>query len=276
MPFVQAGAVRLHYVERGAGPEPLVFIHGYTSSLRAWNPILPRLSSRYRAIAFDLRGAGESDKPPTGYGPRIYAEDIHAATRALGIDTFTLIGHSMGGVTAMQFAVLYPERLRRLVLVAPAPSGGIVVDPALRAQMKAIHHNVELRRKVLSTLVVRPTSAAEIERRIEDSLRWSDAALDEAWEAMAAIRLSDAVARLHTPTLMVVGDRDGLRAANLEDAQRIPNCALHVFYRVGHEIPHDVPEEFIALLDDFVQHGVMREDAATRRAELLKSLEVTA
>ena len=167
MPYVQAGTVRLHYIEHGSGAEPLDFIHGYTSSRRAWHPVLYRLPGRYRAFAFDLRGAGESDKPPTGYGPAVYAEDIHLATKELGLEGFTLIGHSMGGVTAMQFAVLFPERLRRMVLVAPAPSGGIVVDPALRAQMKAIHHNVELRRKVLSTLVVRPTSAAEIDRALE-------------------------------------------------------------------------------------------------------------
>lgn len=276
MPFVQAGDVKLHYVERGSGPEPLVFIHGYTSSLRAWNPILPRLSSRYRAFAFDLRGAGDSDKLPNGYGPRAYAEDIDIATRALGLDTFTIIGHSMGGVTAMQFAVLFPERLRRMVLVAPAPSGGIVVDPAIRAQMKAIHHNVELRRKMMGTLVVRPTSAAEIDRRIEDSLRWSDVALDEAWQAMADLRLSEDIARLQTPTLMVAGDRDTLRAANLEDAQRIPNCALHVFYRVGHEIVHDVPDEFVALLDDFVTYGPAQGDPAVQRAELIKALQAQA
>jgi pimeloyl-ACP methyl ester carboxylesterase len=272
MPFVKAGDVRLHYVEHGSGPEPLVFVHGYTSSRRVWEHILPRLPGQYRAFAFDLRGAGESDKPEGGYGPPIFAEDIHLATLALGLDSFTYIGHSMGGVTGMQLAVSHPQRLRRLVLVAPAPSGGVTTDPADHTLMKAIRGNRELRRRTIRALAVRPTADSEIERRIEDNLRWPEAAYDEAWEAMRHIRISGEVARIETPTLMVVGDRDTLRAANLEDAQRIPNCALQVFYRVGHEIPHDVPDELVAVLDDFIQNGAAAPMTTAQRAELVRSL----
>ncbi|MGI8552251.1 MAG: alpha/beta fold hydrolase [Dehalococcoidia bacterium] len=109
MPYVQAGEVRLHYIEYGSGPEPLVFIHGFTSSTNAWSETLPQLPERYHAYALDLRGAGESDKPEGGYGPQIYAEEIHLAKRALGLDTFTYIGHSMGGVTGMAFACAIPS-----------------------------------------------------------------------------------------------------------------------------------------------------------------------
>ncbi|MBI2761883.1 MAG: alpha/beta fold hydrolase, partial [Chloroflexi bacterium] len=76
MPFVQAGDVRLHYVERGSGPEPLVFVHGFTSSSRAWEEIHDLLPDRYRAIFIDLRGAGASDKPAGAYGPAVYVNDI--------------------------------------------------------------------------------------------------------------------------------------------------------------------------------------------------------
>lgn len=272
MPFIQAGDVRLHYVEHGSGPEPLVFIHGYTSSVNNWKETLPRLPARYRAIAFDLRGAGDSDKPASNYGPRVYAEDIHRATTELGLDTFTLIGHSMGGVTGMQLAVSYPERLRKLVLVAPAPSNGITADPAMRAQIKAIRHNRELRRQMSRALMVRPLSDELIDLAIEDDLRWPEAAYDEAWQAMAEIRLAGDLTRLQVPTLMVVGDRDMLRAANLEDAARIPDCALHVFYRVGHLIPFDVPDDFAALIDDFVQHGTAPVVSWEQRRKALDAL----
>lgn len=272
MPFVQAGDVRLHYIEHGAGGEPLVFIHGYTSSTNNWIETLPRLPDRYHAHAFDLRGAGESDKPAGGYGPPIYAEDIHRATRALGLDTFTLIGHSMGGLTGMQFAVRYPERLRKLILVAPAPSNGLVMDPSLRTQAKAIRANRDLRRQFARKFMVRPLTDDFIELSIDDDLKWPEAAYDEAWQAMVEIRLAEEIARIHVPTLMVVGDRDLLRAANLEDAQRIPNCALQVFYRVGHLIPFDVPDQFVALLDDFIQHGAAPLFSLTHRWEALETL----
>jgi pimeloyl-ACP methyl ester carboxylesterase len=273
MPFVQAGDVRLHYTERGSGPEPLVFVHGFTSSCRAWQEIQDLLPDRYRAIFIDLRGAGESDKPDGAYGPAVYADDLNVATRELGLDTFTLIGHSMGGVTGMQFAVTHPERLRKLVLVAPAPAGGLTnVDPAFRAQMKAVRHNRDVRRKMAHAFAVRPTPDSTIERRIDDDLKWTEQAYDGAWQAMADLRIEDDVARIETPTLMIVGDRDALRAANLADAQRIPNCALHVFYRVGHEIQSDVPAEFVALLDDFIHHGVGETLSMQARREMLQNV----
>ncbi|HEX5007469.1 MAG TPA: alpha/beta fold hydrolase, partial [Hyphomonadaceae bacterium] len=67
MPYVQADDVRLNYVEQGSGDEPVVFIHGYTGSLRDWEETFARLPSSIRAIAIDLRGAGESDRPGNGY-----------------------------------------------------------------------------------------------------------------------------------------------------------------------------------------------------------------
>ena len=274
MPNVRAGDIRLHYVQHGSGPEPLVFIHGYTSSLRNWEELFPLLPPGYTATFFDLRGAGESDRPAAGgYNPASYAADIERATRELGIETFTLLGHSMGGGTAMQFAVDYPGRLRRLVLVAPISSEGIQrVDPELRAMVRSIRHDHELRLRLAREMVVRPTSDAVLRRRIEDELKWSVEALDEAWEGMLNLRIGDRVAQLRVPTLMVAGDRDGLREANLADAARIPDCSLQVFYRVGHEVYGDSPEAFMALVDDFCRHGAGGAMTMERRRELMTGL----
>ncbi len=273
MPYVDTGEVRLHYVQHGSGPEPLVFVHGYTSSLRNWECLFPLLPARYTATFFDLRGAGESDDTPGGHNPATYAVDIAKATRALGIETFTLIGHSMGGGTAMQFAVEYPERLRNLVLVAPVSSNGIQnFDPTLRQMQRSIRHARDLRLQLARAMAVRETSDAVHLRRIEDELKWSVEALDEAFQGMVELRIGERVAQLRVPTLMLVGDRDGLRPANLEDAARIPNCALHVFYRVGHEVYGDVPEEFMAVLDDFCQNGAGAMMTMEDRRRLLESV----
>ena len=256
MPSVHAGDVRLNYEQHGSGPEQLVFIHGWTSSLRNWAEIVPLLPARYTATLFDLRGAGGSDKPDTGYSPKVYAADIDEATRALGIDTFTLIGHSMGGLTAMQFAVDFPARLRSLVLVAPAPSEGLQGDPVYMDRMRGMRGNREVRRKMAHAFAPRPLPAETVERRIDDDLLWPEAAWLEAWNGMREIRLGDALGRLTVPTLMIAGDRDMLLPFNVADAARIPNCGLQVFYRAGHDIQGDVPEQFVAVLDDFVQNGV--------------------
>jgi pimeloyl-ACP methyl ester carboxylesterase len=273
VPYVQAGDVRLNYVEQGSGDEPVVFIHGYTGSLRDWEESFARLPASIRAIAIDLRGAGESDRPGQGYTLPQYAEDIHFATQALGLDTFTLVGHSMGGGTAMQFAVTHPERLRRLVLVAPISSNGMrAMNPEYRAQMKALRQNKELARQMAKAFMVRPRTDEQIERGIESNLKWQDDAYDSAADSMGSLRIGDQVAALTVPTLMVVGDRDFLRADNLEDAQRIPNCALQVFYRTGHMIQQDVADEFVATLLDFIANGPGRVVAPADRAKLLQEM----
>jgi pimeloyl-ACP methyl ester carboxylesterase len=273
MPYVQAGEVSLHYVRHGDGEEPLVFIHGYTGALSDWEEILARLPARFTAYAFDLRGAGESDRPGSGYNIPQYAADIDAATRELGLDAFTLIGHSMGGATAMQFAVSYPERLRRLVLVAPAPANGIqTLDENTRSQMKLLRQNRDLQKLMIRAFLVRPRTDEQIERSIENNLKWQDDAYDEAWESLRSLRLGDQIASLAVPTLMVVGDRDMLRAGNLEDAQRIPNCALQVFYRVGHSIQSDVPDEFVTMLVDFVENGPGQPLTFADRAKAIEEM----
>ncbi|MGD9891249.1 MAG: alpha/beta fold hydrolase [Dehalococcoidia bacterium] len=273
MPYVQAGDVRLNYVEQGSGDEPVVFVHGYTGSLRDWEETFARLPSDIRAIAIDLRGAGESDRPGQGYTLPQYAEDVHLATRALGLDTFTLVGHSMGGGTAMQFAVTHPERLRRLVLVAPISSNGTRgMNPEFRAQMKVLRQNKELARQMAKAFMVRPRTDEQIERGIESNLKWQDDAYDSAADSMMSLRIGDQVAALAVPTLMVVGDRDFLRADNLEDAQRIPNCALQVFYRTGHMIQQDVADEFAATLLDFIANGPGQVVAPADRAKFLQEM----
>jgi non-heme chloroperoxidase len=273
MPFVQAGDVRLHYVECGSGDEPLVFVHGYTSSHHDWDETLPRLPARYRAFAFDLRGAGDSDRPGQGYTIAQYAEDVHRATRALGLPTFTFIGHSMGGATGMQFAITHPERLRKLILVAPAPADGFTnVDAEIRTKMKTLRQNAELSKTMTRTFLVRPLPDAILDQWHADNVKWQDDAYDQAWESLVSLALGDLIAAIQAPTLMVVGDRDVLRADNLHDAARIPNCALQVFYRVGHNIAFDVPDEFVALIDDFIQQGVAQPVTITQRAKALEEM----
>ena len=79
---------------------------------------------------------------------------------------------------------------------------------------------------------------------------------------MVNFNIEDQLSELDTPTLVVAGAADGLCKANVEDWQRLPNATLHVFSRVGHGIPREVPDEFSEVLKDFLQHGVV--NAQTR------------
>ena len=108
----------LHYLEWGK-PEapPIVCVHGYTSSAQAFNALARHLQDRYRILALDVRGHGESAWSPTGaYGYADQAGDLAAFVRQLGLDKFVLIGTSMGGIIAMAYAAEHAERLSGLVI----------------------------------------------------------------------------------------------------------------------------------------------------------------
>lgn len=259
MPRVQANGVDLNYDEAGRGPEPLVLIHGYQGSRRVWGEVVKHFPlDRVHVYVFDLRGCGESEQPPSGYTMAQYADDVAAAMTALGHSTFHYAGVSMGGITGMQMGIRHPDRLRTLTLLAPAPSTGFAGadwSAAYMEQMRKARSNPSLFREAAKGLWVRELPESLWQWYVEDAIRCSIGHFEQSWADMEHMSIAGALAGITTPTLMVAGDRDFLLQSNLEDRARIPNCGLHVFYRCGHFISWDKPQEFAALLADFMKHG---------------------
>src|SRR5437879_2128188 len=99
----------------GRGPAT-VAIHGLTSNHTVWYPIADALGRSHRLIAYDLRGRGDSDKPPTGYSLAHHAADLLGLLDRFGLDRAILMGHSLGAHIGVRFATLHPERVAKLVL----------------------------------------------------------------------------------------------------------------------------------------------------------------
>ncbi|MDQ2940882.1 MAG: alpha/beta hydrolase [Chloroflexota bacterium] len=249
MPEVTAGAVRLHYAERPGAGEPIIFVHGHHGTHHAWDEVIRALSPPHRALAFDLRGCGDSDKPPDGYAPADYASDLVHAADALGIRRFTLVGYSLGGVAAVQAALEQPDRIHRLVLVAVAPLDGIPPDRALSPQPRPSR---DIRRRGLLSMVARPLSAARIEQLLDDEESWALQASRGSIDALRPLNLGRRLSELEMPALVVVGDCDELRRSNLSTAELLPNAGLQVYYRASHLLPMELPGELAALIDDFM------------------------
>jgi len=115
----------------GSGPV-LLLIHGIGDNATAWYPVHARLAERFTVVAPDLLGHGRSDKPRADYSVPAYANGMRDLLSLLGIDRATVIGHSLGGGVAMQFAYQFPQLVERLILVG---TGGVTreVNIALRA-----------------------------------------------------------------------------------------------------------------------------------------------
>ena len=276
MPEARVNGARLHYEERGPRHGPALFFHhGYMSASDTWAGVVERLSGGYRCIAVDARGCGESERTPEGHTVEQYSADALALADALGVGRLTVVGHSMGGAIGMWLALSEPERVERLVLVSPVPAAGVLDDEAAAARREQI---LERRREASVERLVaerrataaRPRSDAALERAARRWLAASDAHVEGMARAMLSLRLGDRLPEIVQPTLVVSAAADGLLAANLADYRRLPNATLHVFSRVSHGVPGEVPEGLAEVIADFMEHGVVTARTLLGRLEALQ------
>jgi len=121
MPYAPIRDILTYYEEAGSG-DPLVLIMGLGGDLQAWALQVPALARQFRVITFDNRGAGRTSAPDKPYSIDGMADDLAALLDSLKIDKANLLGFSMGGFIAQEFALKYPKRVEKLILLASACS----------------------------------------------------------------------------------------------------------------------------------------------------------
>jgi pimeloyl-ACP methyl ester carboxylesterase len=114
--YKDVNCVRLHYAIGGKG-SAVVLLHGYAQTSYMWRPIMPELAKRHTVIVPDLRGAGGSSKPQSGYDKKTMAADIHALTASLGFEKVSVVGHDIGLMVAYAYAAQFPQGTERVVLM---------------------------------------------------------------------------------------------------------------------------------------------------------------
>jgi pimeloyl-ACP methyl ester carboxylesterase len=132
------GDVRLHYVTAGSG-FPVVLLHGWPQSWYEWRKVIPGLAARFRVIAPDLRGLGDSSRPADGYDKKTLGGDVWRLVHdTLGLDAFYLVGHDWGGPTAYAVAAAHPDAVRKLaILDVTIPGDG---SPGISQGGRRWHH----------------------------------------------------------------------------------------------------------------------------------------
>ena len=273
MAQVELHGHQVSYQMAGEGPA-ILLIHGITSSSRTWRDVIGGLAERHTVIAPDLLGHGRSGKPRGDYSIGAYASGLRDLLAVLGIRNATVVGHSLGGGIAMQFAYQFPDRLDRLVLI---DSGGLgeEVSVALRAATLPGAELVlpflfgpmtrqagRLAGRALSRLGVRGNANVRGLAEGLDSLADADARRAFVHTARSVIdprgQRVDARDRLYlsegVSTMLVWGEKDriipphhGRRAHEL-----MPHSRLEIFPGAGHFPHNDDPERFVAVLTDFV------------------------
>ncbi|MFP4893417.1 alpha/beta fold hydrolase [Paraburkholderia sp. EG304] len=253
---IETNGTRIHVSQRGSGELALVFLHYYGGSSRTWDKVAQALPDRYRIVATDHRGWGDSDAPAHGYRIEDLANDAEGVIEALGLKRFVLVGHSMGGKVAQLIASRRPEGLEGLVLVAPSPPSPMLLSEEERATLSGAYQSRESVEFVIdNVLTARPLDAACREQVIEDSLKAAPQA-KAAWPEIAMREdISAAVTSIVVPTIVISGERDQVdRVATLqaELLPRVPHAAMHILPGIGHLSPLESPAEVAQHIANFV------------------------
>jgi len=264
MPHATVNGARLWYDVLGpADGSPILLHHGYTASRVNWMPVAQRLMRRHRVILMECRGTGDSEHTADGYTFRQYAADVIGLVDHLGIDRFAYAGHSMGGGIGYVVALEFAQRLDRLILMASVPADGFPnSDPRMHETRAALRRNRD-RATLLAqyrATCVRPDveTDAWFNSRIDHIFGVSDGHFDGGALAMRDLDVGKHLASITIPTLVIAGSADALLPANLEDFRRLPNAALHVFSRAGHDVAVHEPVGVERAIDDFIRNGVAR------------------
>ncbi|HLK10732.1 MAG TPA: alpha/beta fold hydrolase [Candidatus Binatia bacterium] len=264
---------RVSYRAAGRGPL-LVLLHGIAGSSGTWEDLMPRLGEHHTVIAPDLLGHGESAKPRADYSLGAYANGVRDLLATLGHERGTILGHSLGGGVAMQFAYQFPERCERLVLVSSGGLGrevhGLLRAAALPGAEAVLPWLCSAGRQGVATLtrllgrvgfraspdleeIWRNFSSLEEPGARQAFLHTVRGLVDLGGQRVSATDRLYLAAEL--PTLIIWGERDPLipvrhaRAAH----DRIPGSRLEIFAGAGHFPYRDDPRRFADIVLDFIR-----------------------
>jgi len=258
MPYASIDGLRLHYQTVGHGPAVLL-IHGWASSWRMWARTMTRLArSGYQAVAVDLIGFGDSDKPANGwYTLERFTATLDAFCRDRRLDRPALVGHSMGGTVALSLAL--QREARSVMTVCPVVNGELsfslhllLTSPLARRLFGWMRKQAFFSMLGEMKLVATPGLVRDpVRRRNHQDLRATTVnAAVGSLRTVVTSNLASRLAHVRAPTLVLVGERDVVVApaqAKLA-AELIPGARLVVWQGAGHQLIDDRGDAFDALL----------------------------
>ncbi|UCF04213.1 MAG: alpha/beta fold hydrolase [bacterium] len=253
MPSVEAGDIQIYYEIHGEG-EPLLLIMGLGTDIQAWIFQIRDFSEEYRTITFDNRDAGRTGVSRKTYTIRTLADDTLALMDALIVDRAHVLGVSMGGYIAQEFAFAHPERVRSLILAntaaRPGHRGTLIMDTWARMRTEGIDGELFERQSLPwiftdATLDDPGKVSAIVRARLENPYIQQADGYRRQVDAARSFDASGRLGAISAPTLVLAGRDDLLVPLWFAEelTERIPNAEL-VVLPGGHGLFNEFPAEF--------------------------------
>lgn len=259
MPYATRDGLRLHYQQAGCGDPPLVFVHGWCCDHTFFQPQFDCFQASHIVMTLDLRGCGSSDRPEDGYDIPTLADDVAWLCREIGLDKPIVVGHSLGGMIAIELAARHPLLPAAVVAVDPGP---ISPTPQARSAYEGLVAQLEgpdgeaVRLAFVQGSFV-ATDDADRRRRIVDTMCAAPRRVAVAvirgvldWNGVGALLLCQA------PLLVVLsrtgGSNDPARLLALK-----PDLHIGVTVGTGHFNQLEAPEQVTPMIDRFMRVAIM-------------------
>lgn len=262
--FIAANGIIQHVALAGPARAPAVLlVHGLGWDHTLWRNEIDMLAAAgWRAIAPDLRGMGQSDKPDEPYSIDLYAADLLRVLDALATERFALVGFSLGGTIALAMAARVPARIGAAVIACASPTStpeGVAATEAMlaRAQKLGRRRFAEEQAQAIWTPVWARDHPAEVRRFVAWRSSMDQDALARAFRASHGVDLRRELARVTAPVRVVVAASDGFVSVEsgraLADA--LPDADFMVIEDAGHMVSIERPKEFRAALRGFIDRN---------------------
>lgn len=263
MPTIRVNGANLYYEEQGSGPETIVFAHGLLWSCRMFDEQVAALKDRYRCVAFDHRGQGQSEITPDGYDMDTLSEDAAALIEALNCAPCHFVGLSMGGFVGMRLAARRPELLKSLILLEtsadPEPAENISKYKLLGFVTRWLGPGLVVDRVMPvmfgQKFLTDPARAAERQMWRERLRSNRRVGITRALNGVLARKgIYDEIAKIRVPTLIIVGDQDvaTVPAKSERMHARITGSRFVTIPGAGHTSSAEEPAAVNAAINEFL------------------------
>ncbi|MDQ3713399.1 MAG: alpha/beta hydrolase [Acidobacteriota bacterium] len=267
MSYIRTKNFDLYFESHGAG-EPVVLIPGFASGAWSWFKQTEELSKNFRVVTFDPRGIGKSNSPNVRNGNNFpletFAEDVLGLLDALVIEKAHVVGASFGGFVAQEFALKFPERLNKLVLVCTTTGGVNHVRPSIEI-LRSFAPDLSLTRGEHIRRFLRPAfseefnanCADEVERvcRMREESDVSETTYSDQLETAFNFDLEAKIRSIKAETLVLTSDKDLIvpmqNSVNLSNS--IPNATLKIFKNGSHLFFIEKADEFNQIVSEFLK-----------------------